>query len=343
MILVSCIEQQLVKSLLTKYVLYVKSEKYQRYTLSDNDNNRRVDNIIRKFLNNMPLKTIFKHIRSGDIRVNEKKIKQNYRVNTGDILYIYKPLLQDRTTKKSDRDITPLNSKRVKFQNKHILIYNKERGVIVHGERDSLDKRVKKHLENITEKSLSFSSGPLHRLDRNTQGLITFSVSLKGARTFTEQLQNREIRKFYLTIVDGNFSKKEHFIDYIDRDEKEFKSYNSKEGKRAESYFTPLINKQGKTISLIEIKSGRTHQIRIQCSIHNRPLTGDRKYNPGTTYKEYYLAAISLTFPTKSDIVNISEVVLPVEQTTSSLLQELLTKEEISRLNLLIQKEVKQL
>ena len=57
-------------------------------------------------------------------------------------------------------------------------------------------------------KNLSFSPGPLHRLDRNTQGLITFSVSLKGARSFTAMLKNSEIDKCYLTIVDGSFNKR---------------------------------------------------------------------------------------------------------------------------------------
>lgn len=291
----------------------------------------------------MPLKSIFKSIRSGDIRVNSFKVKQNHRLNEGDILAVYKPFLSHTKNKNQSggSNIPSINRKNIIYENRDILIFNKPRGALVHGEKNSLDVQIRTYLKDKVEKSLSFSPGPLHRLDRNTQGLITFSVSLKGARTFTNMMLNGKIRKFYLTVVDGSFNKKEDWEDCILRDEATLKSFKSDTGKIAKTSFIPIISKKNKTIALIEIKSGRTHQIRVQCSIHGRPLTGDNKYNHSTDYKEYYLSAISLSFTEKSDILDISNLSLPFNRTSHNLIKYLLTESELKKLETDIQKELK--
>lgn len=289
----------------------------------------------------MPLKSIFKSIRSGDIRVNSLKVKPNNRVENGDTLMIYKPLLKNRSDSKKIESGAKLDKNRIVFENSHILIYNKPEGTLVHGEKNSLDKQVKNYLADKVEKSLSFSPGPLHRLDRNTNGLIVFSISLYGARTFTRMIQDNEISKNYLTIVDGIHTNYEKWIDTIDRDEKLLKSYKSEKGKTAITTFTPLFYKKNRTVALIGIETGRTHQIRVQCSIHNRPLTGDLKYNNSTPYKEYYLSAISLTFLQKSDIVNNKErFILPLKSSANKIIKNLLTNEELSSVECLVQKEL---
>ncbi len=321
----------------------MNKDKYEYFTISSNDSLKRLDNVIRRFLPNMPLKSIFKSIRSGDIRINSFKVKQNHRINEGDILAIYKPFLSHtkNDNQNENRNIQSINPKNVIYENRDILIFNKPRGVLVHGEKNSLDVQIRSYLRDKVEKSLSFSPGPLHRLDRNTQGLIVFSVSLKGARTFTNMMLNGEIRKLYLTVVDGSFNKKEDWEDSISRDEKTLKSFKSDDGKIAKTTFIPLVTKKNKTVALIEIKSGRTHQIRVQCSIHGRPLTGDKKYNNITDYKEYYLSAISLSFTEKSDILNISDVNLPFNKTSHNLIKDLLTDSELKKLETTIQKELK--
>lgn len=319
----------------------IKNEKYAEFTISLNDAEKRLDNIIRRFLPDMPLKSIFKSIRSGDIKVNSSKVKQNHRVKIGDILYIYKPLMNNRVESKKAIKVKPLNRDRIVFENNHVLIYNKPAGVLVHGEKDSLDNRVKQYLADKIESSLSFSSGPLHRLDRNTSGLITFSVSLNGARTFTNMLQDNQISKKYLAVVDGVHTDYEEWEDKLERNEKEFKSFKSDSGKIAITTFTPIYNKNNKTIALLKIITGRTHQIRVQCSLHNRPLTGDIKYNHSTQYKAYYLSALSLTFSQKNDIVNNkTEFVLPLKSDDKNLLNQLFVDTELKKVENLLLKEL---
>jgi len=317
----------------------VNKDKYEYFTIAENDSDKRIDSVIRRFLPLMPLKNIFKSIRSGDIRVNNLKVKQNHKLKIGDTIAIYKPYLQQKKTdtknvvKEIDRD-------RVIYENRDILIYNKPRGVLVHGEKNSLDFQIRNYLKDKVEESLSFSPGPLHRLDRNTQGLIAFSVSLNGAREFTNLLKNGGIRKFYIAVVDGIHSKKEVWKDSISRNEMENKSYVTSEGKISETIFKPIFSKDNYTIALLEIKTGRTHQIRVQCSAHNKPLTGDIKYNKNTKYKKYYLSAISLSFVKKSDIIDINNISMPFSKISDSLISNLFTSQEIKNIDMLIQKEL---
>lgn len=318
----------------------MNDNKYEYFTIKSNDALKRIDNVIRKFLPNMPLKSIFKSIRSGDIRVNSLKVKQNQILQVGDILGIYKPFLNHIEKKSIISSKYSIDKNRIIFENNDILIYNKPRGVLVHGEKDSLDILIRSYLQNKVEESLSFSPGPLHRLDRNTQGLIIFSISVNGARTVSEMIKKNEISKFYLTVVDGTYNKKEHWVDKLSRDEKTLMSYASEDGKVAISTFIPLISKNNKTMALINIETGRTHQIRVQCAIHNRPLTGDLKYNNKTEYNEYFLSAISLTFTKKSDIINQSTFSIPLEKTESQIITKLFPKSEIKKVELLIQEEL---
>ncbi len=321
-----------------KYVFIVNNEKFEHFTITINDDNKRVDNVVRKFLPDLPLKIIFKSLRNGDILVNNKKVKQNSRVNTGDIISIYNQFLSHK--RREDKSTSGLDKNRIIFENAHLIIYNKKLGELVHGSNDSLDRKVKEYLKQKTVESLSFSPGPLHRLDRNTQGLIVFSVSLAGARFFTDLLQQGYTQKFYLTVVEGTFTKKEKWVDKLSRDEKSLKSYSSNSGKEAITIFTPIYTKNNLTVAIVEIKTGRTHQIRVQCALHNRPLAGDIKYSGNKNFKDYYLSAISLSINKKNDIINKNKIYLPFTQTDYSMLKSFLSQEEINLVDRLLKKEL---
>lgn len=287
----------------------------------------------------MPLTNIYKSIRKGDIRINGLKVKQNSRVNSGDILYIYKQFLAHTRDESKQQSNENLNKNRIIYSNDNLLFYNKERGRLVHGDKNSLDRIVQDYLKNEVE-SLSFTPGPLHRLDRNTYGIVAFSKSLQGARKFTSMLQNGEVRKFYIAIVDGTFKSSEIWNDRITRDSSTLKSSLSSDGQSATSIFTPLISRKNRTLAMIEIKSGRTHQIRVQCSSHGRPLTGDYKYNSDKKYNKYFLAAISLMFTKESDIIDKSVIEIPIESFKNTLLNEIFTVEDIVSAKKILQKEL---
>ncbi|OQY40605.1 MAG: hypothetical protein B6229_01220 [Spirochaetaceae bacterium 4572_7] len=242
-----------------------------------------------------------------------------------------------------NKKIDNLDKNRIIFENEDILIYNKPSGLLMHGSDNSLELQVNEYLKDKIIETLSFSTGPLHRLDRNTQGLVVFSVSLKGARTFTMLIQNRSIRKKYIAIVDGRYNKKEIWEDRLSRDEKSLKTLKDTNGKYAKSIFTPIYSYKNMTLAVIEIETGRTHQIRAHASIHNRPLTGDKKYGSQSGYNSYFLSAASLTFTQKSDILTEKTFTIPLDLKAHPILKELLNSNNIQVVKDLIKRELNSL
>ena len=142
---------------------------------------------------------------------------------------------------------------------------------------------------------MSFRPGPLHRLDRNTSGLIFFSKSIDGARTFSQELQNKSFSKYYLTLLDGELKKKEFWADNLNRDDNKGVTYVSTgKGKNAISTADPILVSGGYTLALIKIETGRTHQIRAQAAFHKHPLTGDRKYGGSFLKGGYFLHSYTI-------------------------------------------------
>ena len=168
-----------------------------------------------------------------------------------------------------------------------IIVFNKPAGLASHGPK-SLDTLVKAHYTNT---SLSFRSGPLHRLDRPTSGAIAFSENLAGARLFSELLRERRIAKTYLAIVEGliNTSPHEELLwhDMLLRDKiakKTFVATAKNAGgsiateKTAETMIRVIASCDRYSFIEAKIATGRTHQIRAQAAAHGYPLAGDIKY-----------------------------------------------------------------
>ncbi len=300
------------------------------FSVGNDDIDRRIDRVIRKLLKVIPLSFVYKNIRSGFIRVNNKKVKNDYRMQSGDVIYIEQQLyntfkqntpnvIKDSSDKKSTIAL------KVVFENDHIKIINKAQGINVqaaHKQDISLDKIIKeqyicKQNEGLVEQSLSFSPGPLHRIDKNTTGLVCFSQSLVGARYFSESLKDHKINKEYLCLLSGKLENEcvwEHAISRKPTSSTErFPTTNitnltnlDQESKYAKSIVFPLefgtFDGEDITLAAIEIKTGRTHQIRSQAAFSGTPLLGDSAYGYIGSVKHFFLHAYSLSFPNDNPI-----------------------------------------
>lgn len=293
------------------------------------DNDRRIDKVLRNFIKDVPLSSIYKYIRKNLIKINNKKTTQDYRVKTGDIISIAAFIINDFSENQSESNNLQKNEEtafqkdlEIVFQNEDILILNKPYDVLVHGSDNSLDKQVENYYKKINKnksKSLSFTPGPLHRLDRKTTGLLSFSLSLNGARWFSENIKNHTIQKKYVSVVQNKLLHQEEWTDYIekksDKDNSKFhkvevsKLKENDEQKKCITKITPV--KYGKyknkdiTFVEIEIKTGRMHQIRAQASLHNHPLLGDTAYGGlklEDFSQDFFLHAKELIFPSENPI-----------------------------------------
>lgn len=290
---------------------------FVQYRTGKDDEGRRLDKVLRILFPDTPLSTFYSALRKGLIRINEKKVKQDYHIQKDDVVCVAEFLdfnrreIADSAEKQQEHKNsetilhTPYDDLCI-FRNEHLVFLNKPYDVPVHETASykgmTLNQYVLKKYCPAGD-SLSFTPGPLHRLDRKTTGIIAFSQSLNGARIFTELLKMHKVKKTYLTIVDGAVSDELSFTDTLLKnvDTGEKNTFHTvkvdAQGKIAITKVKPLAygSYKGKEITFAEvcIETGRTHQIRSQCAYHGYPLTGDASYG-GSHSDGFFLHAWKL-------------------------------------------------
>ena len=206
---------------------------FRDFTTGKDDDGRRLDRVLRIFLKEKSLSEIYKLIRKGLIKVNQKKTKPDAHLAEGDIISIA-AFLFDSSGNQEPLEAEKISEPKLKlnivFENQHLLIIDKPYGYSVHGSQNekliSLDKEVLAYLQskndNTKSESLSFKPGPLHRLDRNTSGLLAFSKSLLGAQWFSDCIKNHTIHKKYIGLAQGKLASEENWEDKLaDSEEKD--------------------------------------------------------------------------------------------------------------------------
>lgn len=289
---------------------------FKHFTAGKDDEGRRIDKILRRFLAGKNLSEVYKSLRKGLVKLNGKKCAPDAKVCENDDIQIAEFLVSDNNDNlinqkqdslKTEKIPRPLDSKIIILKNEDLLILNKPYDISVQGGngKTSLSDLVQSDYDFYHQEkgSLSFKCGPLHRLDRKTSGILVFSQSLKGARWFSSAIKNHRTRKIYLGICEGNLAEKQEWKDgIIDNGEltnykrpgfRTVKVFDSRHcekrgneaisgGKLAITRAFPLShgNFFGKEITLVkfEIETGRKHQIRSQSAFHGFPLLGDAAY-----------------------------------------------------------------
>jgi 23S rRNA pseudouridine955/2504/2580 synthase len=268
------------------------------------DAGRRLDRVLRAVLGEIPLSTIYAALRRGHIRVNGAKTAPELRLDEGDRIFLHSSLAPLRSAApappsgpgfegadgiESIADILVLATH-------DLLFVNKPRGELSQGSV-TFEGRIRKALERRSATSLSFSPGPLHRLDRNTTGIIAFPRSAEGARRFTALMRRRALTKRYLALVDGAAGEGSEWRDSLVRDEDARRSSVVEGGGEALAFMRPLLSEGRRSLILVELRTGLTHQIRVQASSRGLPLAGDSKYGGSPFPGGYILHALSLGFP----------------------------------------------
>ena len=210
-------------------------------------------------------------IRTGQVRVNKKRCGPFDRISSGDIVRI--PPYTDASAP-APPSCGPIN---IVYENPDFLVLNKPGNLPVHpgtGHADSLTGRVFSSRPDET-----FKPTPVHRLDKNTTGLILFAKSYSWLRKIQDFRQSGELEKIYMVWVRGTWTRKPGPIrDGLLRHQDRVRV--SDKGKPALCLVTPVLKRPGMTLLRIGLETGRTHQIRVQLAERGFPVMGDMKYGP---------------------------------------------------------------
>ena len=205
---------------------------------------------------------------------------------------------------------------KIYYEDNHIIVVYKEKGILSQADgSDKLDllNILKDYIKEKYNKPGNVYLGLVHRLDINTSGIMVFAKTSKAAKRLNEAIKNHEFNKKYIATVEGTITNKEYITlkSILKKNEKEHKSYISKEGQEAILEYRLIKNYKinNKDVSDIEInlKTGRFHQIRCQMSSIGHPLYGDFKYGSKNKIDEnnfpleaYYL---SFTHPVTKELL----------------------------------------
>lgn len=187
------------------------------------------------------------------------------------------------------------------YEDNHVLVVEKPVNVLVQadntGDQDLLSI-LKEDIKKRYHKPGNVYLGLVHRLDRPVGGIMVFAKTSKAASRLSEQVRNHQIQKKYYAVVEGMMEECDGtFVDYLKKDEKLNKVFIDKSGKKAVLNYKVIDKKEKYSLVDIDLKTGRSHQIRVQFSSRNHSLYGDQKYNKNSKAGEQIaLYAYELSF-----------------------------------------------
>lgn len=262
----------------------------KKIVIDDNHAHQRIDKYLKKLLCQAPPQLIYKMLRKKDVKVNGKKVKENYIVESGDVveLFLYEDKFQEYTKPQTILDLKIEFD--VLYEDQNILVVSKPAGLLVHEDIhedfNTLDHQVLTYLyqkgEYDPHASLGFTPGPVHRLDRNTSGIVIFGKTMRALQDLNEMMKKRHcIEKTYLTICKG-YMPSSDLVGYVKKEsEQSLMKIVSKDTPGALMMHTLVENIQSNdkySLLKVQLITGRTHQIRIHLASVKHPVIGDSKY-----------------------------------------------------------------
>ena len=225
-------------------------------------------------------------IEQGAVVVNGKATKSNYKINPGDLIEVSYEDLSELDVVAQD---IPLD---IRYEDSDVIVINKPRGMVVHpangNQQGTLVNALLYHCKDLSGINGVLRPGIVHRIDKDTTGLIIVAKNDKAHLELSKQLQDKTVNRLYYALVHGTFAHDYGTIDApIGRDEtdRQKMAVTEKNSKEARTHFR--VVERFKDYSLVEcrLETGRTHQIRVHMRYIDHPIVGDEKYGYRRTMK----------------------------------------------------------
>lgn len=251
---------------------------------------QRLDNFLIRHLKGVPKTHVYRIIRSGEVRINKGRVSADTRVETGDVVRLPPVRISDKVAEKAERP-APAREFPVLLEDEHLIALDKPAGVAVHG-GSGVSFGVIEQLRQARPASKFLEL--VHRLDRETSGILLVAKKRSALTHLQDQFRERETGKTYLALVTGTWPANKKVIDlplhkYLQADgERRVRvtTADDPDGMRSITLVkvrstVPARAAQGlPAMSLLEvtIKTGRTHQIRVHLASQGHAIVGDDKY-----------------------------------------------------------------
>ncbi|MEB6569637.1 RluA family pseudouridine synthase [Staphylococcus auricularis] len=244
---------------------------------------QRIDKCLTAFNQDWSRTQIQDMVKEGHVTVNGKLIKSNYKMKQDDVIVVNEPEVVEA-------DIEPENlNLDVYYEDDDVAIVYKPKGMVVHpsaGHRSgTLVNGLMYQMKNLSGINGEVRPGIVHRIDKDTSGLLMVAKNDVAHRNLVEQLMSKTVTRKYTALVHGNIPHDYGTVDApIGRNTKDRQSMDVvDEGKEAITHFNVLEHFKDYTLIECQLETGRTHQIRVHMKYIGYPIVGDPKYGPKRT------------------------------------------------------------
>lgn len=247
-----------------------------------NNSGERLDAFVANQIDSLSRTMVKKLVEEGNIKVNGQSQKVSYKVQENDVIEVAIPEAKELDIKAENIPVE------VVYEDSDIIVVNKPKGLVVHPANGNWDGTLVNAIMAICKDSLSGIGGEIrpgivHRLDKDTSGLLIIAKNDDAHLKMSNQIKDREVKKIYYALVRGVVPENEATINMpIGRSTKDRKKMAvTKDGKEAITHFKVIKRFNKYTLLEVKIDTGRTHQIRVHLSEIGYPVVGDEVYSNG--------------------------------------------------------------
>jgi 23S rRNA pseudouridine1911/1915/1917 synthase len=255
-----------------------------QFTIEEEQDKERIDKVISSLNEEWSRSQVQQWIKDGLVTVNGRAIKANYKCSAGDAVVIELPEPEPLDVEPEEMDLD------IYYEDADVIVVNKPRGMVVHPApghmRGTLVNGLLAHCKDLSGINGVLRPGIVHRIDKDTSGLLMVAKNDFAHESLVNQLVNKTVTRKYKAIVHGVIPHDYGTIDApIGRDKHDRQSMTVTEenGKEAVTHFRVLERFDKFTFIECQLETGRTHQIRVHMKYIGYPLAGDPKYGPKKT------------------------------------------------------------
>lgn len=284
-----------------------------KYTVEAEQTDLRLDLLVTQLIGNVSRSQIQKLIEEQGVQVNGCPAKANYKVRLGDLISYQLP---ETKYQKIEPENIPLD---IIYEDKDLLVVNKAQGMVVHPaagiSRGTLVNALLYHCDQLSDVNGELRQGIVHRIDKDTSGLLIVAKSNLAHQELALQLKKYTVKRVYLALVHGVMMEPggvvEAPIGRHSRDRQRMAVVTSN-SKHAVTHYRVLERLNDFTLLECQLETGRTHQIRVHMAYLNHPLAGDPKYGPkkaaklGFKGQALHAMALAFTHPRTKELLEFS-------------------------------------